>query len=56
MDDKNNDNKLKIEDIPILKEFEYIFLEKVPGLPLKTDIDFTIDMIPRAVPASKAPY
>ena len=27
MDDKDNDNKLKIEDIPILKDFKDIFLE-----------------------------
>ena len=27
MDDKEKDNKLNIEDIPILKYFEYIFLK-----------------------------
>ena len=55
-DDKDNEKKLKIEDMPILKEFEDIFLEEVPRIPLKRDIDFTIDMIPRAVPASKVSY
>ena len=35
MDDKYNGNKLKIEDIPILKDFKDIFLEEVPGLPSK---------------------
>ena len=34
-DDKDNEKKLKIEDIPILKEFEDIFLEEVHGLPSK---------------------
>ena len=56
MDDKDNDTKLKIEDIPILKEFKYIFLEEVRGLPLKIYIDFTIELIPRAIPSSKYPY
>ena len=55
MNDNENDNILKIEDIPVLKEFEDIFPEEVPGLPPKRDIDFTIDMIPEVVPALKAP-
>ena len=50
MDDKDNDNKLKIEYIPILKDFKDIFLEEFPGLPPKRDIDFRIDMIPGEVP------
>ena len=49
-------NKLKLEDIPILKEFEDIFLEEVPRLPPKRDIDFMIGLLPRMIPASKAPY
>ena len=56
MDDKDNENKLKIEDIPTLKDFKDIFLEEVNGLPPKRDIDFTIDLIPRAVATSKPPY
>ena len=42
--------------MPMSKEFEDIFPEEVPGLPLKRDIDFTIDLIPGDVPTSKAPY
>ena len=49
MNDNEKNNKLKLEDIPILKEFEYIFPEEVLKLPLKRDIDFKIDMIPGAV-------
>ena len=48
--------KPKLEDIPVLKEFEDIFLKEVPGLPPKRDIDFTINQIPGAVQVSKAPY
>ena len=56
MNDKENDKKPKLEDMPVLMEFEDIFPEEVHGLPPKRDIDFTTDLIPRAVPASKSPY
>ena len=56
MDDKDNEHKLKIEDILILKYFKDIFPKEVPGLPLKRDIDFTIDLILGVVPTSKDPY
>ena len=56
MNGNKNDNKLKLEYIPVLKAFEDIFLGEVPGLPPKRDIDFTIDLIPKVVPVSKDPY
>ena len=56
MDNKEKDNQLNIEDIPILKDFKDIFPEEILGLPLKRDIDFTIDLVPGEIPASKAPY
>ena len=31
MEDKNNENKLKIEDMPILKDFEYILPRRSPS-------------------------
>ena len=56
MDDKDNDKKLKIEDIPILKDFKDTFSGRSPGLPTKRHIEFTIDLIPGVVLESKAPY
>ena len=56
MNGNENDNKIKLEEILVLKEFEDSFLEEVPRFPLKRDIDFIIDLIPRVVPTSKAPY
>ena len=53
---REKDMKPKLEDIPVLKEFEDIFLEEVPGLPQKRDIYFTIDLILGDVTAFKAPY
>ena len=55
MDDKDNENKLKIKDISVLKDFKYIFLKEVPGLPPKRDIYFIINLIPRSIPTSKDP-
>ena len=52
----NNIDKLKLEDIPILKEYLDIFPKEIPGLPPKQELDFTIDLVPGAVPSSKAPY
>jgi hypothetical protein len=39
----------------VLIEFEDVFQE-VPRLPLKRDIDFSINLMSRAAPVSKAPY
>ena len=37
-------------------EFKDVFPEEIPRLPLKRDLDFSIELIPGLVPASKAPY
>jgi hypothetical protein len=44
-----------LEDHRMLKEFEDVFQE-VPGLPLKRDINFSINLMPAAALVSKAPY
>ena len=53
---KTKTDKLKIENIPVLKEFTDVFLEEIPRLPPKRELDFTIDLVPGVVPSSKAPY
>ena len=52
----NNKDKLKLEDIPILREYSYVFLEEILGLPPKRELDFTIELVPGAVPSSKSSY
>ena len=52
----NKIDKLKLEDIPILREYVDVFPEEIPGLPLKRELDFTIELVPGATPNSKAPY
>ena len=47
---------IKFDDIAILQDFSDVFLEKIPGLPPKRDMDFTIELVPGDVPNSEAPY
>jgi len=45
-----------LEDIPIVREFSYVFSNETPGmLPLR-EVEFCIDLTPGATPISKAPY
>ena len=47
---------LKVGDVRIIKEFPEIFPDDLPGLPPTREIDFTIELVPRTEPLSKAPY
>ena len=40
----------------MLQEFRDVFLDEIPGLPPKRDIDFTIELFPGVAPVSKTPY
>ena len=52
----NNEEKLKLKDIPILRGYLDVFPKEIPGLPPKSELDFTIELVPGAVPNSKDPY
>ena len=52
----NKIDKLKLEDILALREYVDVFSEEILGLPLKQELDFTMEPVPSAVPSSKAPY
>ena len=45
-----------IEDFPVIVEFKDMFPKEILGLPLKRDLEFSIELTPGSVPASKAPY
>ncbi|KAL8126782.1 hypothetical protein AgCh_013900 [Apium graveolens] len=45
-----------IEDIPIVNEFEDVFLENLSGLPPDREIEFAIELAPETAPVSKASY
>ena len=40
----------------VVEEFPYVFPQELPRLPLDREIEFCIDLIPRAMPISFAPY
>ena len=48
--------ELKLEDIPIVREFPDVFPEDLSGLPPDREIEFSIDLLPGSSPISKAPY
>jgi hypothetical protein len=50
------DNKPILEDHPILREYKYVFPNEVSSLPPRRDVDFSIELVPGAVPMSRAPY
>ena len=52
----NNKDKLKLEDILIIREYSDVFSKEILGLPLKRELDFTIELVLGAVPSSKSPY
>ena len=52
----NQKEWIKIDDIPIVKDFVDVFPEDLPGLPFDREIEFAIDLVPRTTPISMAPY
>ncbi|GKC59569.1 putative reverse transcriptase domain-containing protein, partial [Tanacetum coccineum] len=49
-------NEKKQEDIVVVKDFPKVFLDDLFGLLSIREIEFRIDLIPRATPVVKSPY
>ena len=47
---------MKLDDIPVVREFPDVFPEDLPGIPIDREIEFSIDLLPGTSPISKAPY
>ena len=45
-----------VSDIPRVSNFPNVFLEELPGLPPHREIEFSIDVVPSATPASITSY
>ncbi|GKD55939.1 putative reverse transcriptase domain-containing protein [Tanacetum coccineum] len=54
--EKKKSDEKRLEDIPVVREFPDIFPEDLPGLPPVRQVEFQIDLIPRAAPVARAPY
>jgi hypothetical protein len=46
----------KLEDIPVVNEFQGVFPRELPGMPPDREIEFTIDLILGTAPIDQAPY
>jgi hypothetical protein len=42
----NEDDKPKLEDYEVLRNFKDVFADEIPELPPRREIDFSIDLIP----------
>ena len=47
---------MKLEDMPVVKEYPDIFSEELESLPPERDIAFKIDVTLGVAPISKTPY
>ncbi len=54
--DGKEESKVVLAEIPVVREFEDVFPEEIPGLPPPRDVDFTIELEPGTRPISRAPY
>ncbi|VVA23916.1 PREDICTED: retrotransposon, partial [Prunus dulcis] len=48
--------ELKLEDIPVVRDFPDVFPDDLPGLPPHREIEFTIELMPGTSPISQTPY
>ena len=48
--------RLSVSDIPTVSDFPDVFPKELPGLPPQREIEFAIDVVQGATPASIAPY
>ncbi|GJU33313.1 hypothetical protein Tco_1176902 [Tanacetum coccineum] len=46
----------KLEDIPVVRNFPGVFPEDLSGLPPSCEVEFRIDIIPRAMFVAKSPF
>ncbi|GKG45481.1 hypothetical protein Tco_0495559 [Tanacetum coccineum] len=51
-EDKSKEKRL--EDVPIVQDFNEVFPEDLPGLPLTRQVEFQIDLVPGAAPVARA--
>ncbi|GJT91255.1 putative reverse transcriptase domain-containing protein [Tanacetum coccineum] len=46
----------RLEEVPVIHDFSKVFPEELPGLPPSRQVEFQIDLVPRAAPVARAPY
>ncbi|GJY39289.1 reverse transcriptase domain-containing protein, partial [Tanacetum coccineum] len=53
--EKKSDER-RLEDIPVVREFQEVFPKNLLDLPLIRQVEFQIDLIPGGAPVARAPY
>ncbi|XP_073119845.1 uncharacterized protein [Henckelia pumila] len=54
--DATKEEKLKVSDIPVVKDFSDVFPDEIPGFPPQREIDLSIELMPGTSPIFRAPY
>ena len=49
-------SEIRLEDVPVVRDFLDVFLDDLPGFPPEREIDFPIDLVPNTAPISLSPY
>ena len=49
-------SEVGFEGVPVVRDFPDVFLDDLPSLPPKREIDFPIDLVPGTAPISLPPY
>ena len=52
----SNEKDVSLEDIPVVRDFPDAFPDDLLDLPSEREVEFTINLVPRTNPISKAPY
>ena len=47
---------MRLEDVPVVRDFLDVFPDDLPGLPPEREIDFPIDLVPGTTPISLPHY
>ncbi|GKA29514.1 putative reverse transcriptase domain-containing protein [Tanacetum coccineum] len=53
---ENKSKEKRMEDVPVIRDFPEVFPKELPGLPQPRQVEFRIDLVPRATPIAHAPY
>ena len=48
--------QVDVEKIPVVREFQDVFLEELPGIPPEREVDLSIEVVHGTTPISRAPY
>nr|GEW17746.1 hypothetical protein [Tanacetum cinerariifolium] len=53
---KKKSKEKRLEDVPVIRDFDKVFHEELPRLSLPRQVEFQIDLVPRVAPVARAPY